>query len=76
MRKWYIPLTIAGIGGVGAFLLSESGREALRWLGRYLRFNSQGIMDWDEAAEAELDRLKTTLSALADSLQPRTGLSG
>ena len=75
MRKWYVPLTIAGLGGLGAFLLSESGREALRRIGRYLRLNSQGAVEWDEAAEAELDRLRTTLSTLADSLQPRAETS-
>ena len=75
MRKWYIPLTIAGIGGLGAFLFSESGRSALRWIGRYVRRNSQGMVEWNEAAAAELQRLQAALSALGDSLQPRTRLS-
>jgi len=75
MRKWYVPLTIAGLGGLGAFLLSESGRGVLRWMGRYVRFNSQGILEWDETAEAELHRIQAALSTLADSLQPRTETS-
>lgn len=74
MRKWYVPLTIVGVGGLGAFLLSESGRRALQGIGRYARWNSQGMSEWNERAESELQRLQAALSALADSLQPRTGL--
>ena len=58
MRKWYVPLTIAGIGGLGVFLFSESGRRALRWIGSYLRWNSEGLLEWNEAAEAEMQRIR------------------
>ena len=30
MRRWYVPLTVLGLGSVGAFLLSERGRNGLR----------------------------------------------
>ena len=30
MRRWYVPLTVLGIGSIGAFLLSERGRSTLR----------------------------------------------
>ena len=69
MRKWYIPLTIAGLGGLGAFLLSESGRGTLRWLGGHVRWTSQGMFEWNEAAEAELQRIQDAVAALAESLQ-------
>jgi len=72
MRKWYVPLTIAGIGGIAAFLLSESGRGVVRWFASYLRWNSQGLLEWNEAADAELQRIQAALRALSDSLQPRT----
>jgi hypothetical protein len=72
MRKLYVPLTIAGIGGLAAFLLSESGQGAVRWLARYLRWNSQGLLEWNEAADAELQRIQSALAALAESIQPRT----
>jgi hypothetical protein len=74
MRKWFVPLTVAGIGGLGVFLLSESGRSALRGITRYLRWNSQGLQEWNEAAEAEMHRLQEAVSALAESLQPRAEL--
>jgi len=71
MRKWYVPLTIAGIGGLAAFLLSESGQGAVHWLARSLRWNSQGLLEWNESAEAELQRIQNAIAALAESMQPR-----
>jgi len=74
MRKWYVPLTVAGIGGLGVFLFSESGRRMLRWLGEYVRWNSEGLLEWNEAADIELQRLQDALTALTESVQPRTEL--
>jgi len=74
MRKWYVSLTIAGIGGLGVFLLSESGRRVLHWLGRYAPWSSQEMLEWNEAAEAEMQRIQTALAALIESLQPGTEL--
>ena len=74
MRKWYVPLTVAGIGGLGVFLFSESGRRALRWLGQYVRWNSEGLLEWNDAAEAELRRLQDAVTGIAESLHPRTEL--
>ena len=74
MRKWYVPLTVAGIGGLGVFLLSESGRSVLRGITRYLRWNSQGLQEWNDAAEAEMRRLQDAVTALAESLQPHAEL--
>ncbi len=74
MHKCYVPLTVATLGGLGVFLLTESGRNVLRWLGRYVRWNADGLLEWNESAEAELKKLQDALIALAGSLQPRTEL--
>lgn len=74
MRKWYAPLTVASIGGLGVFLFSEPGRRALRWAGQYVRWNSEGLLEWNDGAEAELQEIQSALSAIAESLQPRTEL--
>lgn len=74
MRKWYVPLTVAGLGGLGVFLFSDPGRRALRWIAQYIHWNSEGLLEWNEAADAELQRVQEALSALADSLQPRAEL--
>jgi len=74
VRKWYVPLTVAGIGGLGVLLFSESGRRALRRVGQYVRWNSEGLLEWNEAAEAEMQRLQAALAALSESVQPRREL--
>jgi len=74
MRKWYLPLTIAGISGLGILLLSESGKELLQWVRRNFRISSEGLLEWNETAESELERIRAALSALADSLQPHQEL--
>ena len=71
MRKWYVPLTVAGLGGLGVLLLSDSGRKVLRWIAQYVRLNSEGLLEWNDAADAELRKLQAALSDIADSLQPR-----
>jgi hypothetical protein len=75
MRKWSLPLTVAGIGVLGVFLFSESGRRILRWAGQYVRWNSQGLLEWNEAAEAEMQRLQEALAAIAESVPPCAELS-
>jgi hypothetical protein len=71
MRKWYVPLTVAGLGGLGAFLFSESGKEVLRALRLYLQWHTEGLPEWNEVAEQELQRIQEALASLAESLEPR-----
>jgi hypothetical protein len=70
MRKWYVPLTVAGLGGLGAFLLTETGRKLLRSSRNYLRWHAPGLQQWNNAADDELRRIEATLAALARALQP------
>jgi hypothetical protein len=71
MRKWYVPLTVAGIGGLGVFLLTESGKEFLLMLRQSIRRHASGLQEWNEIAEQEMQRIQTALAALSDSLEPR-----
>ncbi len=63
MRKWYIPLTLLGLGGLGAFLLSEPGRKAVVWVRDSLLF--EPLQEWNENTERELARLEKTLDQLS-----------
>jgi len=65
MRKWYVPLAVLGIAGVGALLLTNRGRQTLRWLSE----NLQRAVEWNEAAQRELDRIKIALNRVAESLE-------
>lgn len=65
MRKWYVPLAVLGIAGLGALLLTDRGRQTLRWLSE----NLQRAVEWNEAAQRELDRIQIALNRVAESLE-------
>jgi hypothetical protein len=69
MRKWTMPLTLLGLGGIGYLFLSEGGQEALRWLAENLSRGPEKFLEWNESAQRELDRIQEALNQLADSLQ-------
>jgi hypothetical protein len=71
MRKWFLPLTVLGIGGIGALLLSEGGRRALEWLFDRLDEAPERLAEWNESAQSELEKIQTALNELAETLQTR-----
>jgi hypothetical protein len=75
MRRWYVPLTVLGLGGVGAFLLSERGRSAIRGIIQSFREAPDRLMEWNENLDSELDRIQTALNQIAESLDSNPGLS-
>jgi hypothetical protein len=68
MRKAYVPLTVLGLGGVSFLLLSGKGREILRWLAANLPRGPEKLLEWNEAAQRELDKIQIALNRVADSL--------
>ena len=70
MRKvFYVPLTVLGLGGLSWLFLTERGREALRLIGEGLRQGPGRLLEWNQAAQRELDRIQVALNRVADSLQ-------
>lgn len=69
MRKIYVPLTLVGLGGLGWLLLTDHGRRVLRWIGENLESGPGRLLEWNEAAQRELDRIQTALNRVAESLQ-------
>jgi hypothetical protein len=65
MRRWYVPLAMLGVGGLGLLFLTDRGRKALRWLAD----NIHRAVEWNEAAQRELDRIQVALNRVAESLQ-------
>ena len=75
MRKWYGPLALLGMGGVGALVLSESGRRAMRWMWEHANEAPERLADFNERIEDELDRIQRSLNKLADSLESEQTVS-
>ena len=71
MRKWFLPLTVLGIGGVGALLFSERGRRGLEWLFDRLDEAPDRLAEWNESAQSELEKIQNALNELSDTLQTR-----
>ncbi len=74
MRKWFVPLTVLGVGSIGAFLLSERGRNGLRTLLENFRDVPDQLLEWNENAQRELDLIQAALNRIAESLEPRAQL--
>jgi len=72
MRKWTMPLTLLGLGGLGYLILSERGQQALRWVAEYVSRGPEKFLEWNESAQRELDRIQEALNRVADSLQGDT----
>ena len=69
MRKWYVPLALLGMGGVGALVLSDNGRRALRWMWDHAHEAPDKLADFNQRVDDELERIQRTLNKLADSLE-------
>jgi hypothetical protein len=72
MRKWYLPATIAGLGGLGLYLMATRGRETMRCLLRYMDAAPDTFREFNEAAEREIANLQSAVDELARSLRPTT----
>jgi len=69
MKKWYMPVALLGVGSLGALLLSERGRQALRWVAENFERHHGTFQEWNDAAQRELDRLEEALNRVADSIE-------
>lgn len=70
MRKWYVPLTLMGLGSLGWFFLTERGRNAGHWLSDNLR-DPETMMGWNESAQRKLERIQAALDRVSDALDAR-----
>jgi hypothetical protein len=70
MRKWYVPMTVVGLGGLGVLLFTDRGRKAIRWAMEQLPEAQSQLAEWNETAQRELDRLQSALNRVAESLEP------
>jgi hypothetical protein len=69
MRKWYVPVTVIGLSGLGLLVLSNRGRHAVRWLFDNMHRAPNALLEWNETAQRELDRIQTALNRVAQSLE-------
>jgi hypothetical protein len=68
MRKWYLPAAVLGLGSLVVLALTERGREVLRWITEHFEQAPDRLLDFNEAAQRELDRIQLALDRVAESL--------
>jgi hypothetical protein len=69
MRKWYVPATVVGLSGLGALLFTERGRAGLRWMLENLQRAPDRLLEWNDSAQHELERIQTSLNRVASTLE-------
>ncbi len=75
MRRWYVPLTVLGLGSVGAFLLSPRGRSILQaWQGKLLDVPNQ-LRDLSNDVSSELECIQGALDRIAAQVEAGPELS-
>ena len=52
MRKWFLPLTVLGLGGLGAALFTERGRNVISSL---FERGSKGSLSWRESRKRSIE---------------------
>lgn len=70
MRRWYVPLTVLGLGGIGALLLTERGRTSLRMLFERFQQAPEKLLEMNDTFQNELDRIQAALDQIAESIDP------
>lgn len=70
MRKWYLPLTVLGVAGLAALVLSERGRESVRRALSRWGDAPEPFRGWNESAQRELESLQEALERLSETLHP------
>jgi hypothetical protein len=73
MRKFHLSLTVLGAGGIGLLFLTRRGREVLRWLAANLHRGPEKLLEWNEAAQRELDRIQVALKRVSDTFESTRG---
>ena len=74
MRRWYVPLTVLGVGGVGALLMTERGRAALQKILQNFWEAPERLLEWNDSLQAELDRIQEAVDRLAATIEARPEL--
>ncbi len=70
MRKWYLPLTVLGLGGIGAALLSQRGRKLVGSVFDRTPQAPSKFIEWNDTAQSELTRIQEALDRIAEHLDP------
>ena len=67
MRKWYVSLTMLGLGGLGMLFVTERGKRAVKTLLEHLE-EPEGAADFHAGVDRELAQIESELDEIAAEL--------
>ena len=68
MRKWYVPLTMLGLGGLGLLFVTERGQQAIRSLVESLSQPADDFGEFVPGVDRELAQIESALDEIAAEL--------
>lgn len=68
MRKWFLPLTVIGLTGLGMAVASDRGRGYLRRVFDTVINSQDAFGNLNTMVERELDNIQQALNDIADAL--------
>jgi hypothetical protein len=68
MRKWYVPLTMLGLGGLGLLFVSERGQQAVKALLDSFEEHPEGWDSFHRGVNRELAQIESALSEIEAEL--------
>jgi len=74
MRRWYLSMTVIGLSGIGALLLTERGRATLHKVLEKFWEAPDRLLEWNDNLQSELDRIQVALDQIAETIDPRPEL--
>jgi hypothetical protein len=69
MKKWYLPVTVLGLSGLGLLFASERGRERMRNAFDRLVEHGDPLGEFNKFCEEQLDVIQRNLDRLTEALE-------
>jgi hypothetical protein len=70
MRRWYVPLTVLGLGGLGVLFGTERGRHALRRASDFFEDAPARLDQWNNTLEQEMASIQEAVDSIASAIAP------
>lgn len=69
MKKWYVPVTLLGLSGLGLLFASERGRVRVRRVVDQLMEHGDPLGEFNKFCEEQLQTIQESLDRLAEALE-------
>jgi hypothetical protein len=70
MRRWYLPLTVLGLGGIGVLLGTERGRYVVRRVSEVFEEAPQHLESVNATLDHEMANIQEAVDSIAAILGP------